>query len=213
MVTAPALSVLPRSSSPTTSSHSASRSRSWAGARVSPGVGPSCTTRARARTLYRGLDLRPFCVVAGGLLPRAALAPVGLACAVVRLENRPQNVGEAVGGLGVSSGIYAGLPMRHGPGSGRSSPRRAWQQWQRSRSARDRPGSAASERIPANWQFERTGATGRERSLTDRTQEVAGSSPASSIKALFGAGEGAGGSPSRRRGLEGNCGEAAGGQP
>jgi hypothetical protein len=40
----------------------------------------------------------------------------------------------------------------------------AWQQWQRSRFARDRTGSAASERIPANWQFQRTGATWRERS-------------------------------------------------
>jgi hypothetical protein len=57
----------------------------------------------------------------------------------------------------------------------------AWQQWQRSRFARDRTGSAASERIPANWQFQRTGATGREPSRTDRTQEVAGSSPASSM--------------------------------
>jgi hypothetical protein len=36
--------------------------------------------------------------------------------------------------------------------------------------------------IPANWWFERTGATGRERSRTNRTQEVAGSSPASSMK-------------------------------
>jgi len=27
--------------------------------------------------------------------------------------------------------------------------------------------------IPANWWFERTGATGRERSRTNRTQEVA----------------------------------------
>ncbi len=40
----------------------------------------------------------------------------------------------------------------------------------------------AFERIPAKWQFQRTGATGRERSRTDRTQEVAGSSPASSIE-------------------------------
>jgi hypothetical protein len=60
----------------------------------------------------------------------------------------------------------------------------AWQ-WQRSRFARDRKRSAGSERIPANWRFQRTGATGRERLLTDRTQEVAGSSPASSIKALL----------------------------
>jgi hypothetical protein len=30
----------------------------------------------------------------------------------------------------------------------------AWQQWQRSRFARDRTGSAASARIPANWQFQ-----------------------------------------------------------
>jgi hypothetical protein len=36
-------------------------------------------------------------------------------------------------------------------------------------------------RIPANWQFQRTRANGRERPRTDRTQEVAGSSPASSI--------------------------------
>jgi hypothetical protein len=36
--------------------------------------------------------------------------------------------------------------------------------------------------IPANWWFERTGATGRERSRTNRTQEVAGSSPASSTR-------------------------------
>src|SRR6266511_985352 len=75
--------------------------------------------------------------------------------------------------------------IRRGPGSRRSSPRRserrAWQQWQRSRFARDRTGSAVSERIPANWQFQRTGATGRERPRTDRTQEVAGSSPASSM--------------------------------
>jgi hypothetical protein len=41
----------------------------------------------------------------------------------------------------------------------------AWQQWQRSRFARDRTGSGASERIPANWSFRRSGATGRERSL------------------------------------------------
>jgi len=64
------------------------------------------------------------------------------------------------------------------PGSRRSSPRRserrAWQQWQRSRFARDRKRSAVSGRIPANWQFQRTAATGRERSRTDRTQEVAG---------------------------------------
>jgi len=33
--------------------------------------------------------------------------------------------------------------------------------------------------------FQRTGATGRERSRTDRTQEVAGSSPASSIPAAL----------------------------
>ena len=75
--------------------------------------------------------------------------------------------------------------MRRGPGSERSSPRRserrAWQQWQRSRFARDRKRSAVSQRIPANWQFQRTGAIGRERSLTDRTQEVVGSSPTSSI--------------------------------
>ena len=43
-------------------------------------------------------------------------------------------------------------------------------------------GSAASARIPANWQFQRTGATGRERSPMHRTQEVAASSPASSTQ-------------------------------
>jgi hypothetical protein len=82
---------------------------------------------------------------------------------------------------------YARGCQRSGAGRARGEARRgvrsvgAWQQWQRSRFARDRTGAAASERIPANWQFQRTGATGRECSPTDRTQEVAGSSPASSM--------------------------------
>jgi hypothetical protein len=81
-------------------------------------------------------------------------------------------------------GVVSSSPIIRARGEARRGVRSvgAWQQWQRSRFAWDRTGSAAFETIPANWEFQRTGATGRERSLTDRTQEVAGSSPASSIQ-------------------------------
>jgi hypothetical protein len=77
-------------------------------------------------------------------------------------------------------------PMRPGQGLGRSSPRRS----ERRRVATMatltvRSGSDGFGRIrenPCKLGFQRTCATGCERSRTDRTQEVAGSSPASSMK-------------------------------
>jgi hypothetical protein len=120
------------------------------------------------------------------LVPPAGFEPAHLApeasALSPELRGRP-SAAQTFGSPDLSRRIE--VPTRHGPGSRRSSSSvpsgGAWQQWQRSRFARDRTGSAASGRIPANPRFQRTGATGCERSPTDRTQEVAGSSPASSM--------------------------------